>query len=113
MTPPILEAVRARLRAGAIKEAVCSACSISSVSLNRLISSEPEVAEQWRRARLAIAQDTNRDQFLRAIQDHPGWTVKQLRQLRGNGYMWLYRNDREWLLQNLPSMWNAVNPLSL
>ncbi len=112
LTPPILEAVRDRLRAGATKEAVCSACSISLVSLNRLISSEPEVAEQWRRARLSIALDTNRAQFLRAIQDHPGWTVKQLRELRGNGYMWLYRNDREWLLQNLPSMWNAVTPLS-
>jgi transposase len=112
LKPQILDAVRACLRRGATKEEVCRTCAISAVSLNRLLSSEPALAEEWRKARTATARAENRAQFLQAIRSHPGWTVKQLRQLQGNGYMWLYRHDREWLLQNLPSMWSYAEEAS-
>ena len=112
LKPQILDAVRACLRRGATKEEVSRTCCISTVSLNRLLSSEPTLAEEWRQARTATVQAANRAQFLQAIRSHPGWTIKQLRRLQGNGYMWLYRHDREWLLHNLPSMWTHAEEAS-
>jgi transposase len=108
LKPQMLDAVRACLRRGVTKEEVSRTCGISAVSLNRLLSSEPALAEEWRKARTAIMRTANRAQFLRAIRSHPGWTIKQLRRLRGNGYMWLYRHDREWLLHHLPGMWSSA-----
>lgn len=105
ITPELLESSRSLLRHGREKEDVCRATGISKESLNRLISSEPAVAEQWRRAREDQARVENRARFAKAVADHRGWTLKQIRALPSNGYMWLYRNDRSWLLEHLPSMW--------
>lgn len=106
LSAPILSKVRALLRAGLDKSDVIEQGAITSVSLNRLISAEPNVAQAWRSARHAAAMDANRTLFTRAINEHPGWTIKQLRSLPGNGFMWLYRHDREWLLEHMPAIWH-------
>ena len=105
ITPDLLESTRSLLRDGKEKDAVCRANGISKESLNRLISSEPAVAEQWRKAREDGARVENRARFAKAVADHRGWTVKQIRALPNNGYMWLYRHDGAWLLEHLPAMW--------
>jgi len=110
ITPELLESTRSLLRDGKEKDEICLASGISQVSLNRLISSEPTVAEQWRQAREDHARVENRARFVRAVADHQGWTLKQIRALPGSGYMWLYRNDRSWLLEHLPGLW--VTPRS-
>jgi hypothetical protein len=105
ITPELLASTRSLLCYGKEKDEVCRASGISKESLNRLISSEPAVAEQWRKAREDRARAENRARFAKAVAEHPGWTVKQIRSLPNNGYMWLYRNDRSWLLEHLPGLW--------
>jgi hypothetical protein len=109
ITYALLESIRSLLRDGKDKDEICQACGISQVSLNRLISSEPTVAEQWRKARHDQARVENRGRFAKAVADHRGWTLKQIRALPGNGYMWLYRNDRDWLLEHLPGLWGTTS----
>lgn len=105
LSAPMLSKVRVLLRAGLDKGDVIEQGEVTSVSLNRLISSEPDVAQAWRTARHAAALRANRTLFTLAVNGHPGWTTKQLRSLPRNGFMWLYRHDREWLLEHMPGIW--------
>jgi hypothetical protein len=86
---------------------VIAKSGISSVSLNRMISSEPHLRQQWLDARETVARAQNRKRFLALIRHHPGTPVKALRQMPGNGYDWLYRHDWQWLAEHLPSLWSA------
>jgi hypothetical protein len=105
LSAPMLNNVRELLRAGLEKADVIKQGGIASASLNRLISSEPKVAQDWRSARHTAALHAHRILFANAVSVHPGWTTKQLRGLPENGFVWLYRHDREWLLEHLPSIW--------
>lgn len=98
--------VRKLLLRGLPKTEVIAKSGISAVSLNRIISSESELRQKWLEARDAIARAKNRKHFLALIRRHPGSTVKALRQIPENGYHWLYRHDREWLVDHLPSLWS-------
>lgn len=107
LTDETKEPVRELLRVGQEKTAICRTTGISATSLNRLISEEPAVGNAWRTARAAAARTLNRARLQAVARQHPGWTLKQLRTLPNNGYAWLYRNDRRWLLENIPSLWQA------
>ena len=98
----LLKQVRAFLVRGIDKQEITKKTGISETSLNRLIVSEPEVAQAWRSARLQKSRDLHRTNFLSLLQTHKGVPIKVLRKIPGNGYAWLYRNDRPWLEQVLP-----------
>lgn len=98
----LLKQVRALLVQGIGKQEITKKTGISETSLNRLIVSEPEVARAWRSARYQITRDLHRATFLSLLECHKGVPIKVLRQIPGNGYAWLYRNDRPWLEQVLP-----------
>lgn len=102
-----LERVRKLLRQGLSKTQVIAKSGISAASLNRMISSEPELGEAWRTACWQVAQTENRQRFLFLITRHPGVPVNALRKLPGNGYHWLYRHDRVWLAEHMPRLWPA------
>lgn len=103
--PEVLALARRQLAAGHDKIAVQRSVGMSAVSLNRLLSSEPQVATAWRASRLEAARADNRRRFLALVASHPGWSIKSIRGIPGNGYMWLYRHDRPWLLEHMPAMW--------
>jgi Tn7-like transposition protein D/TniQ len=105
LTPERLSSIRSLLRTGADRTEVCKTCGISAASLNRLLSSEKPLAMAWRAARHEAARQSNRAAFTATVAAHPGWSVKQLRTAPGNGYMWLYRHDRDWLQLHLPALW--------
>lgn len=109
LTPQTLNNVRALLRQGLDKAEVEKRGAISMISLNRLLSSEPDVAEARRIALTAAALKTNREHFAAAVNEHPGWSINQLRALPKNGYAWLYRHDRAWLLEHMPGIWEQNN----
>lgn len=44
--------------------------------------------------------EQKRQQWLKAQDEHPGISKKQLRNLQPKLYSWLYRHDKEWLLVN-------------
>lgn len=98
----LLKQVRTLLVKGTGKKEITQKTGISETSLNRLIVSEPEVAGAWRSARYQITRDLHRATFLSLLESHKGIPIKVLRKIPGNGYAWLYRNDRPWLEQVLP-----------
>ena len=108
VTPEVKQHARALLRKGEPKEKVSRASGLSKVSIDRLISSEPDLGRQWHEATFARLLAANRARFTEAIRAHPDWTLKEVRSLRNSGYAWLYRNDKPWLLENLPSLWAAA-----
>lgn len=101
----VLTRARTLLVAGHDKIDVQQRVGISAVSLNRLLSSEPQIASAWRAARIEVARADNRSRFLAVVASHSGWPIKAIRSIPGNGYMWLYRNDRQWLAEHMPAMW--------
>lgn len=107
LDPMLLDRVRKLVRCGPPKTEVIAKTGISSVALNRIISSEPHLRQQWLDARETNMRVLNRKRFLDLIKLHPGVPIKALRQIPGNGYGWLYRHDRQWLAEHLPSFWSA------
>ena len=106
--PPTLARARLLARRGVDRIQIAGQTGMSIVSVNRLFSSDPKLGEQWRAVRFEKARKDNRKRFLAVRRRHPGLPVKYLRRIPGNGYQWLYRHDREWLVANLPSLWNPA-----
>jgi Tn7-like transposition protein D/TniQ len=103
----IFAAARKLLRKGLSRLAIADQLPISPASLTRLLSREPELRDEWRAAIFSQQQTTNRAAFLDLIERNPGVPVKALRRIPGNGYTWLYRHDRDWLIENLPFLPDA------
>lgn len=78
---------------------------ISRISISRLLSSDYELKEAWKLSRFFKARKQARTCFIRLLQQNPMAQMKQVQRLSGSPYMWLYRNDREWLRESIPSLW--------
>lgn len=105
LTAEFLESVRQQLRTGLEKADVIALTGISSVSLNRLLSSEPTLRAQWLSAKSDRLRGQNREKFLAMLKTHPGVPVWLIRKLPNTGWAWLYRHDRAWLTEITPSLW--------
>jgi hypothetical protein len=105
LTPEYVERVRKVLRMGKEKLEVMAETQITSVSLNRLLSSEPTLRAQWRSAKTERHRKINREKFLTVVKQNPGVPIWLLRKLPSNGWAWLYRHDRSWLAGVIPSLW--------
>lgn len=58
----------------------------------------------WHRRRLEALRASQRQAFTRVLNANPGTPIKRLRLIPGNGISWLVRNDRDWLVRNLPML---------
>jgi hypothetical protein len=110
LKPPVLESVRSALRAGQDREAVAKANGISLSCIHRLLSSEPPLRQAWGLARHELARQQNRAALEACLSHFPGATIKQIRKTSGNGWMWLYRHDRDWLQSAVRTAKSAVLP---
>lgn len=69
------------------------------------LSRRPEQRHRWEEANRKLLLTHHRKQLLTALEDHADLPIKAIRRLPGNGFQWLYNNDREWLLTILPALW--------
>lgn len=69
------------------------------------LSSRPELRQRWEEANRKLQLRQHREQLLTALKDHPDLPIKAIRRLPGNGFQWLYNNDRVWLQEVLPAIW--------
>ncbi|MGY1423457.1 TnsD family transposase [Bacillus cereus] len=53
-----------------------------------------------------------RERLLRGIRNHPSYSRTQIRKHLPNEYMYLYRQDKEWLFEQLPAKQTKGNPAS-
>lgn len=107
-TPERLDEVRRRLIRGDTKSQISRELGLSSIAVDRVVSSEPAVAGAWREARKVADRQAYRDHFASLVAAMRGRTLREIRAVSGSGYAWLYRNDREWLLENLPFLSGTV-----
>lgn len=97
LTPSYLEKVRDLLKLGKEKHEVIKLSKISSVSLNRLLTSEPNLRLQWVNAKFEHQRKINRLKFQEALASHLELPIWLLRKFPDTGWSWLYKHDRDWL----------------
>lgn len=67
----------------------------------------PELKRQWLEAYSYRQRNCYRERFLACLKTYPDLPIKAIRRLPGNGFQWLYKNDRYWLEGVLPAIWGA------
>lgn len=100
LKPDKLSAVIAALRKGADKEAAAQRHDISVQTVTRLLRSEVGLRDIWQAARFRKDQKQARSNWSTQIADAPEIGLTALRAKQPAAYAWLYRNDRDWLLEH-------------
>lgn len=98
------EKIREMIIEGLPREEILKSTGVNKSLLQELMAREPELREVWRKLDFEHSRDDYRENFIRLLDQHKGVSIKKLRMIRGNGVSWLYRNDREWFVKNLPCM---------
>ena len=75
---------------------------ISVGTVEQIIQSHQGLSNWRHHMIMAKRRAKNRNAMLNAIENNPQATRNELKR-SFSCYMWLYKNDREWLYQNLPS----------
>ena len=96
--------IKRLIQSGNDKCVICEQAAISLGSLNRILRSDHNLLELWRRAQFTKKRSQRREHFLKVLKQNPGIPIKLVREIPGNGYQWLYRHDRIWLRENIPIM---------
>jgi len=105
-----LQDIRRLLLCGMPVAVVAARTFVSVGSVNRILAADEHLAEV-RRVRIFLAKRKDaRKNFCDWMRTFPGLQVNQLRKIPGNPYMWLYRHDRQWLQQSIPSLWTLPMP---
>lgn len=100
----LLSRCRSLLRKGFSRLTIAEKLPLSPGSITRLLAREPALRRQWHAAIEDNRRRENRTAFLKLLAENPGVPLKVLRRIPGNGYMWLYRHDRDWLIAHLPTL---------
>lgn len=103
LTPNKREQLIKLLRQGAEKAAAAEAIGVSIQAVTRVLFTEVGLHEAWTDIRRSSVQRKHRRAWERLMLKHPAAGVKILRSLAPATYVWLYRNDRDWLEQNKPA----------
>jgi len=104
ITEPILARCRSQLRAGNTKAMVAETNGVSMTTITRLLSSEPDLRDDWKATVFEKRRSLYREEFKAMLETHRGVPITLLRKLPGNRYAWLYRHDKRWLIEHLPQL---------
>lgn len=107
LTPSVQKQITRELRNGADRMTVATQSGVSLTTIHRLMSTDHALRDAWAQARFDQTRTRCRTSLLKAIANHPGVPTKALRRIPGSGWSWLYRHDRHWLADALPSMWSS------
>ncbi|MBP6421341.1 MAG: TniQ family protein [Propionivibrio sp.] len=109
--PRVLDSEReirlvAMLRLGEGRETIATVLGVRRSFIKDYLASHPDLRETWQSTFNRRNRDSHRAHFLTTLSQNPNLPIKRIRRLPKNGFQWLYNNDREWLLQQLPSLWS-------
>lgn len=93
------------LELGTERNQIATSLGIRSAFIKDYLAENPLLRTAWETAYEAKRRTEYRDHFLEVLQNNPGVPVKRIRRIPGNGFEWLYRNDRDWLAGHLPELW--------
>jgi LAS superfamily LD-carboxypeptidase LdcB len=90
---------------GEESDVICSKLGISKSFIFSYLAKQTELRNSWRAAQQRRLSETHRSRFLQFLKDNPSLPVKVLRTTSESSYQWLKTNDKSWLKQNLPGIW--------
>lgn len=97
------------LKRGSSKESVANLGGVSVASVTRLLRTEVGLQAAWHRAQTATRRRAARTKWLNVVSLNPRGGIKSIRILEPATYAWLYRNDRDWLTEQVSSLAQAKN----
>jgi hypothetical protein len=112
LKPAIRAKILRLLSRGTPKHSICSHFGISISTVNKLLRTEPLVNQSWAFAKSERDLLKNRKDWISLSQIYPSASASITRSHNPKLYAWLYRNDKDWLLQNcakLPTGRNGNN----
>lgn len=109
--PRVLDAQRETrlvdlLKAGEPRASIATILGIRRSFIKDYLALHEELRSMWQSVFGRRSRDFHRAQFLSILATYPDLPIKRIRRLPMNGFQWLYNNDREWLLEQLPSLWS-------
>ncbi|WP_081941305.1 TnsD family Tn7-like transposition protein [Pseudomonas soli] len=82
---------------GTPKKAIATEYNVSLSSINRLLRRDASAKERRAVKIQDMSREYRRNKWSTIVQTNPSASVKIIRQLIPSIYVWLYRNDRSWL----------------
>lgn len=98
--------IEAALRRGADRVDVSRDYGLSVSTINRLLSTNHPLRDEWTAARHEFARQKHRTAIRAAYARDPQSTQRELRTRNGASWTWLYRHDRDWLISAAPCLWD-------
>jgi hypothetical protein len=105
LNPTLKSALDELLQSGADRNDIAKQLKVRKAFIKDYLAVRPELRDEWSRAFAAQQTARYRKHFLEVLQENPTVPIKRIRRISGNGFEWLYRNDRDWLAKNLPGIW--------
>ena len=101
------------LKAGKDRDEIASTLGLRGSFIITYVDKNPELHEAWKKALHERTTESMRSEFLKFLTDNPGLPIKTMKQEMGSSFQWLQRNDKNWLKQNLPGIWQQSDKLQL
>lgn len=95
-----------RLEKGEEPELIASSLNIRRSFIKDYVAARPELRKRHLEKRISARREAYRAKFLNTLASNPSLPIKRIRRETNSGFEWLYRNDREWLTENLPGIWH-------
>ena len=97
VTLTLVEEVRRQLARGEQVDTIATSTGVSLAVVNRILGADERLKASRSRSTFSHRRLVARTSFSRLCNNHENLPLSELRKLPGNGYAWLYRNDRPWL----------------
>jgi hypothetical protein len=93
------------LMAGEECNGIVSRLAIKKSFIFAYLAKNPELRKLRRNALQKRLVEDHRANFLQFLADNSGLSIQKMRTLPESGFQWLKLNDKTWLKQNLPGIW--------
>ena len=90
------------LRLGEEKAEVATKIGVSVTTVSRILRTELGLLREWKTVRFNKTREVAQGVWEALLTQYPHMGVKLLRSMEPAVYIWLYRNDRDWLKERSP-----------
>jgi hypothetical protein len=104
LTGEVRDRLIAALRIGKDKQIVAADFGVSVQTVTHVLQTEIGLSEKWHGARFSKSQRLNRSRWTNHFSKYPEDAQQDFRKSSPASFMWLYRNDRDWLAQQVASL---------
>jgi hypothetical protein len=96
------EKIRRLVAQGRSRDEIVRESGVKASFLRAYLARNPAIREVLRSRHSMNELSMRRDNFLLLINQNKGVPISHVKRFPKNGYAWLLRHDREWLLENIP-----------